>query len=115
MRVLVTGGRDFNDQALVVSTLDGLHAKTPITSLIHGGAQGADRLADAWATERGSTVEQFKPNWKLHGRGAGLANNKAMLEAAPDVLIAFPGGKGTADMVHKAQAAGLPVIQAKQT
>jgi len=32
-----------------------------------------------------------------------------MADAGADLCIAFPGGRGTADMVRRARAAGIPV------
>ena len=52
-------------------------------------------------------------DWKRYGRGAGPARNQAMLvEFNPQLLVAFPGGKGTADMVRRAQKAGVRVEEA---
>lgn len=51
------------------------------------------------------------PSWKDHGKAAGPIRNQLMLDDfKPDLVVAFPGGKGTADMVKKAQDAGVTVI-----
>lgn len=110
MRVLVTGGRDFSDRELLFEALDGLHSKHGFTVLIHGDANGADRLSGEWATSRGITVEAHPADWKKHGRAAGPIRNQKMLEEKPELVVAFPGGKGTADMVRKAKQAGLEVV-----
>jgi hypothetical protein len=34
-----------------------------------------------------------------------------MLEYGPDLVVAFPGGRGTADMVRRAKAAGCEVLE----
>lgn len=99
MRVLVTGGRDFSDLALLTGALDHLHAQHPFTVLIHGDASGADRLSGEWAESRGIQVEARPADWKKHGRAAGPIRNSQMLDERPDIVVAFPGGKGTADMV----------------
>ena len=52
MRVLITGGRSFDDRTLLFETLDRLHAIHEFTLLIHGDARGADRLGGEWARER---------------------------------------------------------------
>ena len=49
MKVIVCGGRNYSDRKRVFTTLDALHAETPITVLMHGDARGADALADDWA------------------------------------------------------------------
>jgi predicted Rossmann-fold nucleotide-binding protein len=54
----------------------------------------------------------FPANWPKHGKGAGFIRNQQMLnEGKPDLMIAFPGGKGTADMIEKAIKAGIKVIE----
>ena len=115
MRVLVCGGRNFYNKALIKRTLDELHKKTPITCLIHGGASGADFLANHWATAYGGMPQEEYP-YKLGGtsKAAGLIRNLMMLvQGKPNLVVAFPGGKGTADMVRKARKAGIKVMEIK--
>ena len=59
MKVLVCGGRDFSNAALLTSVLDDLHHARGFTLLIHGGARGADALAAQWAGLRQIPVRQF--------------------------------------------------------
>lgn len=114
-RVLVCGGRDFADADLLNSELDRIHDWSldgPITSLIHGGARGADTLAGKWAKANGVPVRVFPANWQEHGRGAGHIRNQQMLdEGKPDLVVAFPGGAGTANMIQRARKAGARVIE----
>jgi SLOG family YspA-like protein len=83
MRVLVCGGRDFDDLPLLGDALERVHARHVITLLIHGGAQGADIAAHHWAG--------FKR------------------------VLAFPGGRGTANMVKQARSAGVSVCEVSRT
>jgi len=106
-RVLVCGGRDYNDRGLVNRVLDIIHP----TTVVHGAASGADDLADSWATQHGVEVETFPAEWGAHGRPAGPIRNAAMVATAPDLVVAFPGGRGTADLVRKARAASLLVLR----
>jgi len=110
MRVLVAGGRTFNDRAVLVETLNQLHSLHGISVLIHGAAKGADRLAGDWAVANGVHVDEHPALWKKHGRGAGAIRNQEMLEESPELVVAFPGGKGTADMVKRARRAGIKVV-----
>lgn len=113
MKLLVCGGRDFNDWAMLDYWLRKVHAKRPITLLIEGGAPGADSMARTWATKRGIRVETEHADWKKYGKAAGPIRNELMLTKwAPDGVVAFPGGKGTAGMIEKAEAAGVKVIRA---
>jgi len=45
MKIIVCGGRDFNNDTAVNLVLSKFNKKHPITTLIHGGANGADSLA----------------------------------------------------------------------
>lgn len=111
-RVLVCGGRNYNDHARVAAVLDKLHAEVGISLIIQGGARGADELAFGWARANGVEEIQFDADWENQGSFAGPARNKRMLdEGRPDLVIAFPGGKGTADMVRKARKAGVDVVE----
>jgi hypothetical protein len=108
-RVLVCGGRHFSDRDALFIVLDA-HLRTTAL-VIHGGARGADFLAGEWAKERGVPVKVYKADWRRHRYAAGPIRNKQMLrEGRPDVVIAFPGGNGTANMIAQAQAALIPVI-----
>jgi len=113
LRVLVTGGRDFADRDLLFDGLDELHQERGISLIIHGAAKGADSLAEEWGKARGVETLPCPADWKRHGRGAGSARNKQMLiDHKPDVVVAFPGGKGTANMVEIAEKAGVEVLVA---
>lgn len=113
MILLVTGGRDYTDQQAVWRALGAIHARTPITLLVQGGANGADACAKRWAIARGVHCAQVDAIWRPDGetldRGAGAKRNAAMLRLNPGGVIAFPGGTGTADMVAKARKAGIKV------
>lgn len=114
MRVLVCGGRDYSDRDKVFSMLDDLHTgdKGPITLLIEGGASGADNLAQMWAAERGVARSTFWANWRGEGRAAGpIRNAKMLADGKPDLVVAFPGGRGTQDMCRRARAAGVEVVE----
>jgi hypothetical protein len=126
MRVLVCGGRMYGrvaddcppellaqereragrERVTLYRYLD--RHKAEISVVIHGGANGADEWADKWAADRIVPQHSFKADWKAHGRAAGPIRNQRMIdEGKPDLVIAFPGGRGTADMVRRAQAAGI--------
>lgn len=111
MRVLVCGGRDYADWDSLRDTLDRLHVETPIALVIHGAARGADSLADEWAKSRGVPRLPRPAKWKELGKPAGPIRNAEMLKDRPDLVVAFLGGAGTADMVRKAEAAGVLVMR----
>jgi hypothetical protein len=103
MRVLVCGGRNYSNYLFLSSVLNTLHNDKRINYIIHGAASGADSLADQWAAEHHIPVRVFPADWGKHGRAAGPIRNKQMLdEGKPDVVIAFPGNKGTRNMIAQA-------------
>jgi hypothetical protein len=112
LRVLVTGGRNFNDYLSVVQVLDNLNRIHPITAIAHGGASGADSLANDWALFRKKkwAIYTYLPDWQKHGKAAGVIRNVEMLQKfKPWIVVAFPGGKGTKHMVKIARKANIRV------
>lgn len=105
-RVLVCGGRDFTEWVKVWFQLKDLPKDTII---VHGGARGADALAEKEAQGLGLTTEVYPADWENDGRAAGPIRNQRMLDTGIDLVIAFAGGNGTADMVRRARKAGVEV------
>lgn len=129
MRVVVCGGRKYSNTYAVMRELDALHEQTPITELMEGGAQGADALAMHWAMSRPEirhhqcradwgdlsypdAVIRTRPDGSQYDARAGHRRNAMMVAWKPDLLVAFPGGGGTADMIRQAEIAGIKIIRA---
>ena len=112
MKVLVCGGRDYQDQLQVYKVLDKIHAIKAITTIIHGAARGADSLAGYWATDRnGISIKEYPADWDKYGKSAGYKRNSDMLNSEkPDLVVAFPGGKGTEMMVQLAKKGNYKVL-----
>lgn len=101
--VLVCGGRNYHDWIAVESALDYLGVAETIGRIIEGGANGADELARGWAKANNVPCFTFRADWEKHGNAAVPIRNQQMLdEGMPDVVVAFPGGAGTNDMVARA-------------
>lgn len=114
MKVIVCGGRNFSDRDFLFATLDKIDSELPrpgITCIISGCAQGADTFALEWSRKWDLVCGFFPADWRRHGRAAGPIRNQEMLDAGPDLVIAFPGGRGTDDMVRRAKAVGVRVIE----
>ena len=112
--VLVCGGRDYTDADRAFEVLDALHAKHTFTWVVHGNARGADTLGAMWADSRNIPSTPYPANWTKHGKAAGPIRNQLMLDSeAIDMVVSFPGGRGTADMVRRAKAKGIPVIDSE--
>lgn len=107
-RVLVCGGRNYADETRVNAVLSILAPAV----IIEGCARGADHLAEMWAASHNVPILHFPADW-VRWRGlAGPRRNAQMLsEGKPDLVVAFKGGTGTADMIARAAAAGVPVVR----
>jgi hypothetical protein len=110
MRLLVCGGRDWDDFETLSEELVWIAGSESIDVIILGGAPGADRMAGEWAKLMGYPVEVYEADWEKHGRAAGPIRNKRMLdEGKPDLVLSFPGGRGTRNMIEQATKAGVRV------
>ena len=98
---------------LDTKTLDDLEELgSGIAKIVTGGARGADKLAVQWANSRQVNRTIYLAKWAMFGRYAGLARNREMLDSEkPDLIVAFPGGKGTAHMVRIARQGGYEVTE----
>jgi hypothetical protein len=114
MKVLiVTGGRDYRDRDRVMAELQ--HEQPDM--VVQGGANGADGWAREWAGIHTCVLMTFPAKWGEWGKGAGPRRNAAMVEFVVGLdgwgyecsVLAFPGGRGTADCVTRARDVGLPV------
>ena len=121
MRILVCGGRQFKDWRLLFDTLNHEYLIWEVSLksfptekfiLIHGDAPGADTLAEVWAASSSQKIiiEVYPADWQMYGVGAGHIRNRKMLDKGkPDLVVAFPGRAGTANMVSIAKTAGVEV------
>jgi predicted Rossmann-fold nucleotide-binding protein len=125
-RVLVCGGRDYArivpgktfeyprriaEKKKASEALGKLVVEFGAFQLIHGGAKGADAAADAWAREQRGFPNPivFEALWD--DAAGPIRNEKMLREGKPDLVVAFPGGDGTKDMVDRARAAGVTVME----
>jgi len=112
MRVLVCGGRYYDDWAFIVNALDRVHAHQPVTLLIEGGTTCADILARRWAIARGVEVATYRADWdRYQDRAVPIRNSQMLREGRPQLVVAFKGGRGTTHMVTIAAAALVPVLK----
>lgn len=111
MRLVVTGGRDYGDRAELRQRLEEILWYCGIDMLIHGGCPtGADAMAGRWAEEHAVPILVFAADWDRYGKRAGPLRNREMIrDGAPDLVLAFPGGRGTADCIAAAREYGISV------
>ena len=110
-RVIIAGGRDFADYALLSEMMDDYLSKvTDDIFIVYGQARGADTLGERYAKEHGYQVSYFPANWNRFGKSAGYIRNTEMAKNA-DALVAFWDGHslGTKHMIATAEKLGLDV------
>lgn len=110
-RVIIAGGRDFQNYSLLRETMDRLLVNVQDeVVIICGKARGADLLGERYAQDRGYAVHPFPADWKHHGRSAGYIRNEEMARNA-DALVAFWDGQspGTKHMIETAGRYGLNI------
>jgi predicted Rossmann-fold nucleotide-binding protein len=109
MKLLVCGGREFDDMLTLLAALHRLNFIHGLKLVIHGGARGADTLAGEYARNHGIQEVVCPANWNHFGKRAGYERNKAMLLLKPDMVLACPGGVGTRMMMELAEIDDVPV------
>lgn len=111
MRVLACGSRTWNRIKPVVTALQKLPAGSTV---IHGAYKGADTIIDVVASELGLNVERYPADFAKFGKSAGPKRNRQMLDAGPDLVIAFIdenfSSPGTRNMIALAEAYGVKVV-----
>lgn len=115
-RIIVAGGRDFNNYILLTKTLDSVLERYTLSevSIVSGCCRGADAFGERYAKEHGIPVVRFPADWLEYGKAAGPIRNRKMAEYASEgegILVAFWDGRsrGTASMIRLAEKAGLQI------
>jgi len=128
LRIGVTGGRKYDNWHMVVHALRQMPEDA---TLVHGAASGADKMcAEWWGDMNGRATDPHPADWTAPCRptckdghrqrrydgsdycpAAGAYRNQEMVDSGIDILIAFPGGTGTADMVRRAEEAGIHLLR----
>lgn len=118
-RILVTGSRDWEDEALIRFALE--QVWHPDAVLVHGACPpryrvgrplplGADALADRCWRAWGGQVDPYPAAWAIYGKRAGLLRNWDMIGAGADVCFAFikNRSRGASHCAAWADVAGIP-------
>lgn len=106
-KLIVAGGRDFNDKELFLKTMQQVEQELAEYSvaLVSGMAKGADLMGYQFAKEQGITCHHFPADWSKHGKRAGYIRNQEMADFS-DGLVAFWDGqsRGTKHMIETMKA-----------
>lgn len=112
-KILVCGGREYKNQEQFDRAMEyAMQWFDPYFCIIQGagGARGADKKASFWCFIRGYPCMEVRALWNIYLNKAGPLRNKWMLDfGQPDLVIAFPGGPGTANMVKQSRERGIDV------
>lgn len=112
MKILVCGGRDYEDYDRLEDELNLMWRAYGNFTIISGMARGADSLAVKYAEKYDCPVEKYPADWVKYGSAAGPIRNQQMLdEGKPDIVVSCPGGKGTDHMKRISRKAGIEVIE----
>ena len=97
MRVAIVGSRDFNDYQILCAVIDELRTIHNFSAIVSGGANGADTLAEKYASDNNIKMKVFPAKWKELGKKAGYVRNIEIWNNS-DFGVAFWDGKskGTA-------------------
>lgn len=115
-KLIIAGGRDFNDYELLVKEVENFMVLNKVThfedlEIVSGMARGADSLGVKYSeSHQPIKLTKFPANWDKYGKSAGYIRNKEMANYA-DALIAFWDGKsrGTQHMINLASQKGLKI------
>jgi hypothetical protein len=111
IKVIIAGGRDFQDWDKLVDVCDRAFKDYPQIEIVSGVANGADRLGERYANERGHLIKRYPADWDKYGKSAGYRRNAEMANYA-GALIAFWDGtsRGTSHMINLAREKGLKLL-----
>jgi len=109
LRVIVTGGRDYQNPSRVFKVLDEIHRTEGIRVVVHGACpRGVDTYAHLWAMKNQVHIEPHPGEWNKYGKGAGHKRNRLMAQLGADLCVVFPGGRGTQNMLGNAIEHNIP-------
>lgn len=108
LRIVVTGGRNFYDEAALTEALDVLRP----TRVAQGGCPtGADAIARDWCKTNDVECVTYDAEWQKHGAAAGPIRSREMIDKErPHLVLATNGGNGTKAAVRHARKVGVIVL-----
>lgn len=103
MKLGVIGSRNFTDTEYAEKCINEIREVYNFTSLISGGARGADHMAEVYSAKHNIPIKLFLPDWNKYGKAAGFLRNTDIVKSS-DIILAFWDGKsrGTLDSLRKA-------------
>lgn len=125
-RIIVCGGRHFNDYACLESILDDVLADhnlgyTEVEVVSGGCPSGADALGELYAATHNIQCSRFPAEWDRFGKAAGPIRNSQMVnyagESQKPIVVAFSNSttRGTNDTIKKANKLGIEIVNIQYT
>ncbi len=117
-RLVIAGSRTFNDYELLKKKCD-FYLSNKIKEneeiiIVSGTANGADKLGERYAQERGFKIEGYPAKWDLYGKSAGYKRNAEMVDVADAVIVFWDGkSRGTKHTIDLAQKKGVKLVVVK--
>jgi hypothetical protein len=108
IKVIIAGGRDFGNSDILFKNCDEILKEYKDIEIVSGTANGADKMGEYYARQKGYQVKKFPAQWEKYGKSSGYIRNKEMSEYG-DILIAFWDGssKGTKNMIELAESKNI--------
>lgn len=112
MKVIIAGSRKFDDNAHHLVRYAVKMSGFDITEVVSGGAVGIDEYGELWAETNHVPVQQFIPDWKTHGKKAGIIRNSKMAEYAGALIAIWDSSStGTKDMIAQMKRRRKPIFR----
>lgn len=117
IKLIIAGSRNLDEEALVEQLKEMQtqnHDLVKAVEIVSGGAAGADRAGEIYATGQDLPIKRFPADWGTHGKAAGPIRNKQMAEYADALLVFWDGvSAGTKNMIDHMYRKKKPVYIVK--
>jgi hypothetical protein len=109
MRIAIIGSRSIIDPWLLLEAIS--ESGFEVTSIVSGGAKGADNLAERYASKYEIPITVLLADWDKHGKSAGMRRNAEVLAVCDAVIALWDGtSPGTKNTIDRAVYSMLPVF-----
>jgi len=107
-KVIIAGSRTIKAPELVKECIK--NSGFILTSIVCGGAEGVDKIAENWAKENSIPCQVFLPDYSEYDRAAPIIRNIEMLKEGEALIAIWDGfSHGTKHMITRATKMGMPM------
>lgn len=109
MKTIIAGSRDATSYISLLNAVK--ESNISISTIVSGGARGADKLGELYATRNNIPLQIYRANWDMYGKRAGHIRNRQMAECSEALIALWDGkSKGTQNMINVAKELNLKVF-----